>query len=575
MRNPVSRFAYSRSDIGISRTKFPRSQDHKTTLSAGLLYPLFVDEVLPGDTYSVDMSSLIRMSTPIHPVMDNCYLDTYWFFVPNRIVWDHWKEFMGESPNNPYITPTEYSVPLLKFNPESYARDGSIPPKSLLDYLGVPAGTSPREINALPVRGFCKIWNEWFRDQNLQNAINVPTTDVNLYYSSSGDDDYFWRHNEEDSDAYINNTIRGGDLPPVNKYHDYFTSALREPQKGDPVPIPLSGFAPVYGNELIDLEEQVSQDGRGLGYVVHDSQHNTVNGLLSSASGTFNVNANTNTYTNNPVFFNNLGADLSKLQGVYATISDLRYAFQLQKFLEADSRGGTRYREILKQHFNVTSLDASQQIPEFLGGKRIPINISQVLQTSATDDVSPQGNTAAYSLTSDKYGAFTKSFTEHGFLFCVGCIRTDHTYQQGIEKFWSRKNKFDYYFPEFANISEQPIYNRELFNAMSPSDYDLDIADQIFGYQEAWADYRYKPNRVSAEFRSTYPQALDIWHYADYYDENPYLSSNWIRETRKNLDRTLAVSSNVSDQFIADFYFKVDTVRVMPAYSIPGLSDHH
>lgn len=272
-------------------------------------------------------------------------------------------------------------------------------------------------------------------------------------------------------------------------------------------------------------------------------------------------------------YFNDLGADLSSIAGAYATINDLRYAFQLQKFLEADNRGGTRYREILKQHFNVTSPDASQQIPEFLGGKRIPINISQVLQTSSTNDVSPQGNTAAYSLTSDKYSAFTKSFTEHGYLYCVACIRTEHTYCQGVERMWRRFNRFDYYFPEFANISEQPIYTTELYNT-GAEDEDVD-PKSIFGYQEAWAEYRYKPNRVSAEFRPTYRGSLDIWHYGDHYTSQPYLSSEWIRETRANIDRTLAVNDPDSDQFIADFYFKMNTTRAMPVYSIPGLADHH
>lgn len=568
MRNPVSRFAYSRSDLGMKRSKFPRSQDHKTTMSAGLLYPLLVDEVLPGDTFSVDMSSLIRMSTPIHPVMDNCFLDTYWFFVPNRIVWDHWKEFMGESPSDPYINPIEYSVPQLV--PYQAGDDDSrIPFKSLLDYLGVPPDTTPSEVNALPVRGFCKIWNEWFRDQNLQNAINVDTGDANITYACYGAE---WNSNIEGTDDYVINTAHGGDLPPVNKYHDYFTSALKEPQKGDPVAIPLSGFAPVYANNLIDVSAYGKHDGVDL--MVTDADGASIDDSYLSVEGGVFGYTDSGISNEGNAYFNNLAADLSLTAGIYATISDLRYAFQLQKFLEADNRGGTRYREILKQHFDVTSPDASMQIPEFLGGKRIPINISQVLQTSATDTVSPQGNTAAYSLTVDRNSAFTKSFTEHGFIFCVGCIRTQHTYGQGLERMWSRKGKFDYYFPEFANISEQPIRNKEIFLS-SINDYDPDLENQIFGYQEAWAEYRFKPSRLSGEFRSAYGQSLDIWHYGDDYATQPLLSSEWIRETRKNIDRTLAVSSDVSDQFICDFYFKLDTVRVMPVYSIPGLADHH
>lgn len=565
MRNPVSRFAYVSSDIGMKRSQFSRNTDHKTTMSAGLLYPLLVDEVLPGDTFSVDMSSLVRMSTPIHPVMDNCFLDTFWFFVPNRIVWDHWKEFMGESPSDPYINPIEYSVPVF-FNPDL---ESGVAPKSLLDYIGIPQGTHPDDFSQLPVRGFCKIWNEWFRDQNLQNAIDVSTGDANKIYALDGDG--FDNNNRTDPDAYVQNCARGGDLPPVNKYHDYFTSALLEPQKGDPVPIPLSGFAPVYGTSLFDKVQ-------GSAIMVRQEDGAPFSEALvgTSAEGELIAGDIGASDDQGYAYLTNIGADLSQIAGVYSTINDLRYAFQLQKFLEAENRGGSRYREILRQHFSTISPDASQQIPEFLGGKRIQINMSQVLQTSASDDVSPQGNTAAYSLTTDKYGAFTKSFTEHGYIFCVGCIRTEHTYAQGIEKMWKRVNKFDFYFPEFANISEQPIYNYELYNPLRGSeDFESYDPDGIFGYQEAWADYRYKPNRVSGEFSPYYPQSLDSWHYADHYVSPPYLSSEWIRETRANIDRTLAVSSDLADQFICDFYFKMNTTRVMPVYSIPGLADHH
>ena len=593
MRNPVSHFAYSQADLGMKRSQFGRSQRHLTTMSAGLLYPLLVDEVLPGDTYTVDLSSLLRMSTPIHPVMDNCYLDTYWFFVPNRLSWDKWKAFMGEQDPDNYADPIEYRVPVLK-GPASFPQPFTegIPAKSVLDYMGIPSKTLPEEIVALPVRDFALIWNEWFRDQNLQNPIDVPFGDIDYNYPISSsplsysDDsvegDYF--------QSGLFSTARGGYLPPVNKYHDYFTSALPLPQKGQPVPIPLSGFAPVYGNELIDLYNDGVLSETGQTFPQHSIEWIDQGGgkeggnLVSRGTETARILGSTS--GSGVVVPNNLGADLSNLVGAYATINDLRYAFQVQKFLEADNRGGTRYREILKQHFNVTSPDATQQIPEFLGGKRIPINIAQVVQTSSTDDISPQGNTAAYSLTTDRYSAFTKSFSEHGYLFCVGCIRTEHTYQQGIEKFWNKVNKFDYYFPEFANIGEQPIYNREIFN------YSLGLtgevpgvdpyvqAKEIFGYQEAWAEYRYKPNRISGEFRSTYVGdseggSLDIWHYGDVFRSQPYLNIDWIKETRSNIDRTLAVSSSQVDQFICDFYFNMKTTRVMPVYSIPGLADHH
>lgn len=573
MRNPVSRFARVKSDIDLKRSTFDRNSRHLTTMSAGSLYPLYVDEVLPGDTFSVDLSALLRMSTPIHPVMDNCFLDTFWFFVPNRIIWDHFKEFMGESPSDPYLNPIEYSVPQL-IGPPFPDRDmPGIAPKSVADYMGIPTGSIPESINALPFRAFSAIWNEWFRDQNLQNSIDFSTGDINA--------SYFRDEFEPDPDeyVYINWTAYGGTLPPVNKYHDYFTSALKDPQKGEDVPIPLSGFAPVYATSMIDLEELNVY--RREPNIVTDMDGTVMQGILGVNEGGALSVTNDSFYGDSDVRINNLGADLSNIAGIYSTISDLRYAFQLQKFLEADNRGGTRYREILKQHFGVTSPDASQQIPEFLGGKRIPINIAQVLQTSATDEVSPQGNTAAYSLTSDTYSAFTKSFTEHGYLLCVGCIRTEHTYQQGIERLWNKKSKFDFYFPEFANISDQPIYNREIYNHFagdpffgSGAETAYSIAKGVFGFQEPWAEYKYKPNRVSGEFRSTFRQSLDSWHYADDYESQPYLSDGWIRETRNNIDRTLAVQ-NGFDQFICDFYFKLKTTRCMPLYSIPGLADHH
>lgn len=573
-KSPVSRFAYSQSDIGIKRSRFPRSHDHKTTISAGHLYPILVDEVLPGDTFDLDLSALVRMSTPIHPVMDNCYLDTFFFFVPNRLIWDHWKEFMGESPEDPYLNPIEYRVPAFITGGAMPGQEIVVPPKSLLDYLGVPSNTFPEMFSQLPVRAYCKIWNEWFRDQNLQNAISLDTGDSDLVYAQIGYGNEYWDdNNKSDFDAYVINAAHGGDLAPVNKYHDYFTSALKEPQKGDPVPIPLSGFAPVYASDLINYSMQGDDAATYTRMVNLNGQ--PVSGAVVLNQGRMGTAAAPDPDYESTVNFANLGADLSNLAGVYSTISDLRYAFQLQKFLEADNRGGTRYRELLRQHFNVVSPDASQQIPEFLGGKRIPINMSQVLQTSSTDSTSPQGNTAAYSLTSDKYSAFTKSFTEHGWIIGVACVRTDHTYSQGIEKMWSRFDKFHFYFPEFANISEQPIYNREIYNGNPVDGSDWQLANEIFGFQEPWAEYRYKPNRVSGEFRPTYDGSLDIWHYGDDYESQPFLSSEWIRETRANIDRTLAVSSDLADQFICDFYFNMHTTRVMPVYSIPGLADHH
>lgn len=581
MRNPVSRFAFAATDINIARTRFKRSHKHLTTFDFGSLIPIYVSEYLPGDTVTIDTNLLARMSTPIFPVMDNSFLDVYFFSVPYRLVWDHWKEFMGESPEDPYINPIKYSVPQLK-HPGGYS---DVAFGSLLDYMGIPAGTTVNSISALPFRAYALIWNEWFRDQNLQHACDVYKGDSDLEYITQAD--IFYPGQPGFDDSYITETQLGGYPAPVNKYHDYFTSALLEPQKGAPVAIPLNGFAPVYalgsdgtyqasvnnGDQVLIAGEFTGGDGRDI-FVSTDGSLYT--------GGTYSVGGPPSPV---PLKFSNLYANLgaTALSGmdVYATINDLRYAFQIQKLLEADNRYGTRYTSIIKGHFQIDASNGLLQRPEYLFGKRIQLNMQQVVQTSATDDVSPQGNVAAYSLTVDGGNSFTKSFQEHGIIIGLVCARTMHTYQQGVERFWLRKDRYDFYFPELANISEQPILNMEIFNGsigngpQDPGNYDPDLARQYFGFQEAWADYRFQPNRVSSYFRSTYQNPLDSWHYADYYEEQPRLSSEWIRETPNNVERTLAVQSDIQDQIIADFWFDCTWVRPLPLYSIPGLADHH
>lgn len=597
MSNLNSRFTLAASSLDMRRSLFDRNKKHLFTMSAGKLYPVYCQEVLPGDTVSMDLSVLARMSTPIHPVMDDCYLDFYFFYCPNRQVWDHWKEFMGESPRDPYINPIQYTVPQLIPNSSILADQqtyyGYIPPKSILDYMGIPSNIIAPSINALPIRHFCNIWNEYFRDQNLQNAIDLDTSDQNLTYAcimgeGSLAQNSFWNGNS-DNEAYVHNAQRGGDLPPVSKFHDYFTSALKQAQKGDPVAIPLEGFAPVYATGLFNLAEHTEyiKSGTGLRFSKVNGDPPDGDGTLYyNAGGYINTENNGNIPTNGQrIQLRNVGADLSaasefsKDAGLaYSTITDLRYAFQMQKFLEADNRGGTRYRELIAMHFGVKSPDLEQQVPEYLGGKRIRVNMSQVLQTSATNDVSPQGNTAAYSLTVDRHSSFSKSFTEHGYVIGVCCLRAQHTYQQGINKMFSKKDKFDFYFPEFAMVSEQPILNKELYNptyrGAAPVEPDFETANGVFGFGEAWSEYRFDPNTTAGEFRSTYAQSLDSWHYGDFYQSQPYLSSGWISEPRENIDRTLTVSSDVSDQLIVDLYFKSRWARILPMFSIPGLADH-
>lgn len=556
----------------ISRSKFYRNSDHKTTFNAGQLIPIYVDEVLPGDTHQMDMSALVRMSTPIFPTMDNLNVDYYFFFVPNRLIWDHWKEFMGENSSSYWAQKIEYQIPQIKWSQTSLTNKGA-GAGSLADYMGIPTGVNNLSVSALPIRAYCLIWNEWFRDQNVQQPCNISkdeTTTTGNVLTTSETKANTGTHYTNFLKNYVTDAQTASACLPVNKYHDYFTSCLPQPQKGEAVGIniaatdlPIIGYN-AYNSAPIQMDDTLylnwtSSGGRTGQQIRWDE---SPSGKASTAT-IYGYNAQTGTTAAGA----NLYASLSDVTLV--SINQLRQAFQVQKLLERDARGGTRYTELLKAHFNVTSPDSRQQRPEYLGGYRMPITINQVVQQSETTSTSPQGNTAAFSVSSMSKSMFTKSFTEHGIILGLAAVRTEHTYQQGIERFWSRKNRYDFYWPELANIGEQAVLNKEIYAQGTNAD------DEAFGYQEAWADYRYKPSRVSGDMRSNYAQSLDAWHYADHYTEQPKLSSTWMMETMTNIDRTLAVQSSVEDQFIADFYFKAQTTRPMPVYSVPGLIDHH
>lgn len=559
-RNANSRFATNPVRLDMSRSKFPRNFSHKTTFNAGQVIPFYVDEVLPGDTFQVRTSKVVRMQTLLTPVMDNVYLDTYYFFVPNRLVWEHWKQFMGENTESAWIPQVEYEVPQLTAPANGWEVG------TLADYMGVPTGVKGLSVSALPFRAYALIMNEWFRSENLTDPLNIPVDDATVQGVNTGN--------------YVSDVAKGGKPFVANKFRDYFTSCLPSPQKGPDVTINTAqlGNAPV-----VPMDKPVPKDLLNYPYNVYIPNGNSNFGAGYHA-GSVHQNAFGGAYWlakdgNNDLdptidigvvgYPANLWAQFDNTVSV-ATINQLRTAFQIQKFYERSARGGSRYIETLKAHFGVTSPDARLQRPEYLGGNRIPVSINQVIQNSGTVSGStPLGDTGAMSLTTDVHSDFTKSFVEHGFVIGVMVARYDHTYQQGIERFWSRKSMFDYYWPEFANIGEQAVLNKEIYAQGNAQD------DEVFGYQEAWADYRYKPSRVSGEMRSSYAQSLDVWHLADDYSKMPALSDAWIHEDPATINRVLAVSDNLANQFFCDIYVQNYSTRNMPLYSIPGLIDHH
>lgn len=536
----------------IQRSVFDRSHDYKTTMNAGYLIPFFVDEVLPGDTFKLRVNAFVRMNTLVAPFMDNVYMDTFFFFVPTRLVWDNWQRFCGEQ-KNPGDS-TDFLIPSL--SGKATFTNGSI-----YDYMGLPTNVELdpvyTPINALPFRAYNLIYNEWFRDENLIDSISVPTGD--------GPD-----------------PIQYYTLRKRAKRHDYFTSALPWPQKGPSVEISLTGEAPVYGNTRSLGLYSYHNDGGTIcnaGLVAKPTTDNTtftsnIN-LISTAydvqvgQGISNIpreGPNYRVFGVVPKAKANESGLVCGLDDVSAvSINDLRQAFQIQKFYEKWARGGSRYTETLRVMFNVVSPDARLQRPEYLGGTHSRVNVVPTAQTSSTDSVSPQSNLSAFGVLGDSAHGFNKSFVEHGYVIGLCCLRADITYQQGLNRMWSRRQLFDFYWPTLAHLGEQVVYNREIYTQGTADD------NGVFGYQERYAEYRYKPSMITGKLRSTDAQSLDVWHLAQKFDSLPKLNQDFIEENPP-IRRVIAVQNE--PQFFADFWFDLKTSRPMPVYSVPGLVDH-
>lgn len=542
----------------IPRSVFDRSHNVKTTFNSGFLVPFYVDEVLPGDSFKLDASLFARLATPIVPFMDNVYLETFFFFVPNRLLWDHWQAFNGEkiNPNDS----TDYLVP--------QATATNAQNLSLWDYMGLPTNVANKlSVSALPFRAYYRIWNEWFRDENLQDSdtVGLQTNDETLDVSS---------------------------LMPLRrgKRHDYFTSCLPWPQKGPGVEISIGGSADVSissatGPFTLQTQADISvKQGTASYNIPKGSSFSPLYDFSANASSygiSGFVKASTSSSSLGSISSGGRGEELQvrsvdfvipELQGTAnlatatpISINDLRQAFQVQRLYERDARGGTRYTEILRSHFGVVSPDARLQRPEYLGGSSTRININPVQQTSGTTDTSPQGNLAAFGVAGDVFHGFSKSFVEHGIIIGLVNVRADLTYQQGVPRMWSRKGRFDYYWPALAHLGEQAVLNKEIFAQGSAED------DKVFGYQERWAEYRYFPGQITGKFRSTDPQSLDVWHLAQKFDTLPTLSKQFI-EDNPPIERVVAVQDE--PQFLLDSYIRLKCARPMPVYSVPGLVDH-
>lgn len=538
-------------EMKASRTRFNRDQTILTTFDSGKLIPFYVDEVLPGDTFNVNTSAIIRMSTPKYPVMDDAFIDIYYFYCPNRILWDNFKQFMGEIEETPWMPTKAYKVPQIKING---TEKSSLPYEgSILDYMGVPTKVKGKfEVNALPIRAYVKIWNEFFRDENVDNAAVIKTDDADVTYEDSS---------TENVDQVLKIAYKGGRCLPVNKFHDYFTSCLPYPQRGPAVPMPMTGNAPLKIGDINGKPIPSLETGNGPEMIVGVSQNQNTPGSLTYIKQTDQKVMQFTGKKDGEIGAGGfLYTDLSAVTA--ATINDLRKAVAVQQYYEALARGGSRYREQVQALWNVVISDKTVQIPEYLGGGRYHININQIVQT-AENNTSPLGETGAMSVTPINESSFTKSFEEHGFVIGVCCVRHNRSYQQGLERFWSREDRLDYYVPQFANLGEQPVKKKEIMLTGTETD------EETFGYQEAWADYRMKPNRVSGLMRSNATGTLDFWHYADNYTNVPTLSQGWMEEGKNEIARTLIIQNE--PQFFGAIRVANKTTRRMPLYSVPGL----
>lgn len=558
--------------IDFARSTWKRSFTHKTTLNAGVLVPFLLDmDIIPGMTIKNTTSVVLRLQTPIYPTMDNMYADTYYFKCSKFWYWEHWRAMMGENQYGSWAQTVEYVEPKIKTSESRKAEKND-----LMTYFGVRMNTANLKYSKIAVNAYIDIWNQWFRDQNLQAPIEFDKTDADLT-----------------CDGTINT---GCGLLPVAKFHDYFTSALPAPQKGNPISMPLGVRAEVKGTPgqggVVDIVGTgkalglTDGNGKNMGLRLGDINNYSYLTADSAAYGEQipSENANNINYTKN----SGIGLTTDYLQsgitgrfwgdnikGLYAdlttataaTINAMRLAFQTQKILERDSRFGTRYRELLYAHFGVTASDEALLTPEYLGGKRTPINIETVLQNSESA-TTPLGETGAFSVTNIYNEDFTKSFTKDDILMGLICIRTDHTYQQGLPRQLTREGRLDRYWPEFVKIGNQPIYNYEIFAQGTAVD------NEVFGYKEAWQEYITKNNMVTGELNSEYTQSLDSWHYGDDYSSLPVLSDEWIRETTKNIDRTITVQSSKANQFWADIYVEQTVTAPIMLDRAPGYIDH-